>query len=174
MTFPLMPAQSVMCCRSHDSMDSRTTRRTSSMSVELSFMYTKPREMISGSETMLPSSSSTVRITTSMPSVARCWRSRSTTLPTPSVSVPSTRTRPAVTFPFFFTLFSVSSITSPHCATTQFFASMPISLASSAWRQSIRCSPWTGMKNLGFVSAIMVFCSCWQAWPETWISAERS
>lgn len=31
----------------------------------------------------------------------------------------------------------------------------------------MRCSPCTGMKYLGFVSAWMILSSSWHAWPET-------
>ena len=44
----------------------------------------------------------------------------------------------------------VSSMTLPISLMTMFSGRMPISWASLAWVWSIRCSPWTGMKNLGF------------------------
>ena len=34
-------------------------------------------------------------------------------------------------------------------------------------------SPWTGKKYLGLTSDNINFCSSWQAWPETWTSANE-
>ena len=52
-----------------------------------------------------------------------------------------------------------------------FFAGIPINCAVSACAFNCLYSPWTGIKNFGFASANINFCSSWQACPETWTSA---
>ena len=106
--------------------------------------------------------------TTTMPSLARSFRSFSTTLPTSPMPPPSTNTSPAGTAVSHFMCLAVSSMTLPFSATQMWSAAMPMSWASRLWICSIRCSPWRGMKNRGRVRAWMIFSSSWQAWPLTW------
>ena len=68
--------------------------------------------------------------TTIMPSWARCFRSRSTTLPTSPTPRPSTSILPAGTVPVILQEFRVSSITLPMSLTMICLGSMPISWAS--------------------------------------------
>jgi len=78
----LMEAQSFMVSIRHSSRALTATFRSSSIRPSDSLTYTKPRVMMSGPETTLPSSPDMETTTTIMPSSARCLRSRSTTLPT--------------------------------------------------------------------------------------------
>ena len=56
---------------------------------------------------------------------------------------------------------------SPLSITKTFSGGMPIVSASLACVRRCSDSPWTGMKFLGLVSAIMSLSSSCDAWPET-------
>ena len=134
----------------------------------------KPRVMISGSLRRLPSWAEMGRTTTTMPSSARRLRSLMTTAPTSPTPEPSTYTSPEGTVPPSLMVLAVISMTEPLSAMAMWLRSMPMSWASWEWIWSIRCSPWRGMKNRGFVRAWMIFSSSWQAWPDTWSMSARS
>ena len=91
------------------------------------------------------------------PSSARCLRSLSTTLPTSPTPRPSTITLPAGTSESCFILSSCSSRTLPISPIKMSFLSMPMAIARPACFCRCFCSPWTGMKNLGFTSPCMSF-----------------
>ena len=91
-----------------------------------------------------------------------------TMFPTSPTPKPSTNTAPAWTLPLIFALRLVSSKTEPFSPMRMFCFLTPRLSASSAWLQSMRYSPWTGMKNFGWTRESMVFRSSWDPWPETW------
>ena len=64
---------------------------------------------------------------------------------------------------------AVSSTTSPLSMIRVLFSGTPIEWAVRACCTNMRCSPCTGTKNLGLVSASISFWSSWKPWPETWM-----
>ena len=92
-----------------------------------------------------------------MPSSAICWRSRRVSRSTTPRREESTSSMPDGTLPAMEMLSGVRATTSPLLMITMFSSGTPMLCAVWAWRTNMRCSPWTGKKNLGRVSPSISF-----------------
>ena len=121
-----------------------------------SAVVTTPRRLTRGGATMRPSVlTAASRVIT--PSSASCWRSLSTRASTIPVRELSSNSIPALTGSPLRIESAVSSTTSPLSMIRVLFSGTPMEWAVRACCTSMRCSPCTGTKNFGRVSASIIF-----------------
>lgn len=136
---------------------SPATCLTPSISDSASRTYTKPLEITSGFETISLLSCDIVTTTIIRPSCERCFLSRVRYFRHRRLQDRRQVFYLPGTVPAIFAVFESSSSTWPFESTKLFFSGIPTFCASSLWRTRWRCSPCTGIKNFGFVSARISF-----------------